>query len=87
VSQLQEAPPGAPSANCEVCGTSTYNRLKRGEGHIPICDVGCERAWPRVLGLLEVNAGLTQKLRLIAHWCGADATAVRKAERRLGGGT
>lgn len=76
----------ATAANCEVCRSSTYYRLRVGETQIPLCDDGCERAWPRVKELLEVNAGLAQRLRLIAHWCGADTTEVRKAERRLGGG-
>lgn len=83
VSRLQDAPPGAQSADCAVCGRGTYSRLVVGEGHVPICDEGCERAWPRVRDLLAANAGLAQRLRLVAWWCGADEAAIRRAERKL----
>jgi hypothetical protein len=57
---LVDAMPGAPSADCDICGLDTYYRCAIGDGFAPICSEECRRAFPRVQVIRD-------RLALVAH--------------------
>lgn len=86
--RLVDAMPGAPAADCYVCGIDTYLRLPVGDGVAPICSEECRRAFQRVrsLHLALVEARSVLALCTTRDFDAPEDEEVRRLGERIGYG-